>query len=69
MKASKGNRRKKRAGVEFEPSHEDLQSAINDYLTKGGKIKKLESLPEDMERLSQPSYSSSGLVDQFLLGK
>jgi hypothetical protein len=46
----KGGRRKKMKGVSFNPNHEYLENAVQNFIKKGGEIKKIENISEDYEK-------------------
>ncbi|MBU2646893.1 hypothetical protein KKI24_19450 [bacterium] len=44
--------RNKKKSKSFNPSRDDISEAMHDFLNKGGKIKKIESLTDDeMDRI------------------
>jgi hypothetical protein len=46
----KSGRRKKMNGVSFNPNHEYLENAVQNFVKKGGEIKKIENISEDYEK-------------------
>ena len=49
---SKKSIRSRKKSKSFNPSRDDVSKAMKDYLEKGGKIEKMESLAEDeMDRI------------------
>lgn len=55
-----GRRRKK--GISFDPNKEFLSSAVEDFIKKGGKIKKIDSVPNNQSTIVRP-YRSAVSMD------
>lgn len=62
----KGKFRKKR-GSSFNPNRSQINSAVEDFLKKGGKVTKLEADDTNYERFMSGKESAS-TVDDFLNG-
>ena len=63
------NRRQTRTGsVKYNPSHDDVSAALEEFLNKGGKIDKLEP-DEKTFKNSLLAVDVSSDVDEFLLGQ
>jgi hypothetical protein len=45
----KSGRRKKIKSVSFNPNHEYLENAVQNFIKKGGEVKKIENISEDHE--------------------
>ena len=63
------NRRQSRTGtVKYNPSHDDVSAALEEFLSKGGKINRLEP-DENTFKKSLLTVDVSSDVDEFLLGQ
>lgn len=41
MKRWNNSKKRSNQSISFKPSHQDIESAVNDFLNNGGKIKKV----------------------------
>ncbi len=57
---------KKRKSVSFQPTRNDIQAAVDEYLKKGGKITKLEANDVNYEDFMRQKESYSAINDFFL---
>ncbi len=63
---TKSRKRKKTKG--FDPNREYLNDAVKDYLDRGGKIKKIVDVSDELDQIR--GFQGNSLpVDQFLLGQ
>ena len=68
MKRMVGRKPKRNKSVSFKPNHDFVQKAVEDYLSKGGTITKLELDDESYKNfVSRPE--SPYAVDDFLAGR
>jgi argininosuccinate lyase len=58
---------KRKRGISFKTSHEEIESAVSEYLKNGGKITKLEA--NDSNYISYLNGREPFLVDEFLSGR
>lgn len=60
---------RKRKKTEFNPSHEDLERAMSEFLQHGGEIKKLNQAGENRVNALSDKNDSLFSADDFLMGR
>ncbi|PCI30420.1 MAG: hypothetical protein COB67_01875 [SAR324 cluster bacterium] len=60
-------RKRKRKATSFNPNHQFVDSAVEDYLKKGGKIQKIDSIKDSYEGFISLREQVAP-ADEFLLG-
>lgn len=67
MRKSVIKSRKRKKSKCFDPNREYLNEAVKDYLNRGGKIKKIVDVSDEMDHVT--GFQGNSLpVDEFLMG-
>lgn len=66
MEVIMAGRRRIRKGKPFNPTHEQLDKAVAEFLNKGGKIKKIDDISERCAEFVS-NFKSTVLADNFLM--
>ena len=59
-------RRRKRKGKAFNPTHEQLDQAVEAFLNKGGEIRKINDISKRCDEFVS-NFKSTVLADSFLM--
>ncbi|MBU2512811.1 hypothetical protein KJ966_15850 [bacterium] len=62
------NKRRGKKSTSFKPNHDEINSAVEEYLKNGGVIKKIAADDNNLQQFVQQKESSS-IVDEFLFGQ
>ncbi len=66
MRKSIVKSRKRKKSKDFDPNREYLDEAVKDYLERGGKIKKIIDVADDLDQIN--GFQRNRLpVDEFLM--